>query len=77
MGSVLRPKVQGHKGDGGPSAVFMMAGVVGVLAERSFPLRGLSSFTEIGPHHHLFASLVPLTKHPGFQVVWALGSQAC
>lgn len=31
MGSVLRPKVQGHKGDGVPSAVFMTAGVVGSL----------------------------------------------
>lgn len=36
MGSVLRPKVQGPKGDGGPNATLMTVDVVGSL------LRGLS-----------------------------------
>lgn len=77
MGSVLRPKMQGPKGDGGPNATLMTVDVVGSLL-RSLS-QSLSSFTEVGPpealphHHRLFDTLAPLTKHPGS---WVLGKQA-
>lgn len=51
--SMLRHKVQGYQGDGGPDTALMAVRVVRSLLRGHPLLRGLSSFTEAGPHRAL------------------------